>query len=194
MNKTEILTRVPIFSSLSKDDIQRLADLSCEYEFKPNEIVIEEGENDRRLFITVEGELNVVKDLGRERERIIRKLSPFDHFGEMALIDDLERSASVVALSPVRLLCLSQESVHQEMVNHPHMTITLLKTMSKRVRDVEKSMALILGELLPICANCKKIRQKDGTWIQIEQYIRERADTEFTHGICPECADILYSK
>jgi len=49
-----------------------------------------------------------------------------------------------------------------------------------------------LKGLLPICANCKKIRDDKGYWNQIEAYIRDRSDAEFSHSICPECAEILY--
>lgn len=49
-----------------------------------------------------------------------------------------------------------------------------------------------LGGLLPICANCKKIRDDNGYWSQIEIYIRDHSEAEFSHGICPECAKKLY--
>ncbi len=50
----------------------------------------------------------------------------------------------------------------------------------------------LLGGLLPICANCKKIRDDQGYWTQIEAYIRDHSEAEFSHGICPECARDLY--
>jgi len=49
-----------------------------------------------------------------------------------------------------------------------------------------------LSGLLPICASCKKIRDDQGYWTQIEAYIRDRSEAEFSHGICPECAKKLY--
>jgi hypothetical protein len=45
---------------------------------------------------------------------------------------------------------------------------------------------------LPTCASCKKIRDSEGNWIQIEQYIQERSEAKFSHGICPSCAKKLY--
>ncbi|MFA5354546.1 MAG: DUF3365 domain-containing protein [Thermodesulfovibrionales bacterium] len=63
-----------------------------------------------------------------------------------------------------------------------------------RLQDALAHITRLEG-LLPICSNCKKIRsEKDGgkTWEPIESYIRERADVEFTHGICPECLKKLY--
>jgi PAS domain-containing protein len=50
----------------------------------------------------------------------------------------------------------------------------------------------LLSGMLPICASCKKIRDDKGYWNQIEGYIRQHADVEFSHGICPECAEKLY--
>jgi K+-sensing histidine kinase KdpD len=60
--------------------------------------------------------------------------------------------------------------------------------------DLQHSLNHIkrLHGMLPICASCKKIRNDKGYWEQIEQYISERSETEFTHGLCPECAMKLY--
>ena len=49
-----------------------------------------------------------------------------------------------------------------------------------------------LEGILPICANCKKIRDDKGAWAQIEEYFDEHTDASFSHGICPECMLILY--
>jgi PAS domain S-box-containing protein len=51
-----------------------------------------------------------------------------------------------------------------------------------------------LSGLLPICAACKKIRNDKGYWEQLETYISDRSDADFSHGICPECLKILYPK
>jgi hypothetical protein len=50
----------------------------------------------------------------------------------------------------------------------------------------------ILEGLLPICASCKKIKDDQGSWKQIESYVRDRSEADFSHGICPECARKLY--
>jgi hypothetical protein len=49
-----------------------------------------------------------------------------------------------------------------------------------------------LSGLLPICASCKKIRDDAGYWTQIDAYIRDHSEAEFSHGICPECSKNLY--
>jgi hypothetical protein len=49
-----------------------------------------------------------------------------------------------------------------------------------------------LSGLLPICASCKKIRDDSGYWTQVEVYVRDHTEADFTHSICPECAKKLY--
>jgi PAS domain S-box-containing protein len=60
--------------------------------------------------------------------------------------------------------------------------------------DVKKAMRDIrtLKGIVPICANCKKIRDDHGFWTQVEVYIRDHTEAEFSHGICPDCMDELY--
>jgi len=59
--------------------------------------------------------------------------------------------------------------------------------LQKALDDVDR-----LGGLLPICANCKKIRDDKGYWNQVEQYFSDHSDMQFSHGICPECFPVLY--
>ena len=54
------------------------------------------------------------------------------------------------------------------------------------------SKVKLLSGFLPICSSCKKIRDDKGYWNQIESYIREHSEAEFSHGICPECFKELY--
>ncbi len=49
-----------------------------------------------------------------------------------------------------------------------------------------------LGDLIPICCNCKNIRNDKGFWQQLETYCKEHSIAEFTHGVCPDCVQILY--
>jgi PAS domain S-box-containing protein len=64
----------------------------------------------------------------------------------------------------------------------------------KLIIQLQKALSEVkqLSGLLPICASCKKIRDDKGYWNQIETYIRDRSEAEFTHGICPDCFKKLY--
>ncbi len=68
------------------------------------------------------------------------------------------------------------------------------KEREKLIKDLTEALAKVktLSGLLPICASCKKIRDDKGYWNQIEEYIRDRSEAEFSHSICPECAKKLY--
>lgn len=59
------------------------------------------------------------------------------------------------------------------------------------LEDARKNIKILSG-LLPICANCKKIRENNGTWEQMESYIHTHSEAEFSHGICPDCMHKLY--
>ena len=73
-----------------------------------------------------------------------------------------------------------------------------LQTEIEERKKTEDSLRDALGKIktlsgiLPICASCKKIRDNDGAWVQIESYIKDNSDANFTHGVCPECAVKLY--
>jgi signal transduction histidine kinase len=66
--------------------------------------------------------------------------------------------------------------------------------VERRTADLQQALsrARVLSGFLPICASCKKIRDDKGYWNQIEAYIREHSEAEFTHGFCPDCARALY--
>lgn len=64
----------------------------------------------------------------------------------------------------------------------------------KLIKDLQEALARVkqLSGMLPICSSCKKVRDDKGYWNQIEVYIRDHSEAEFTHGICPECFKKLY--
>ncbi len=68
------------------------------------------------------------------------------------------------------------------------------KERERLIVDLEKALKEVkrLSGLLPICASCKKIRNDDGSWQQIEEYIHAHSEVDFSHSICPECAKTLY--
>jgi len=64
----------------------------------------------------------------------------------------------------------------------------------KLIHELQDALAKVktLGGLLPICSSCKRIRDDKGYWTQIEAYIRDHSEADFSHGICPECVKKLY--
>ena len=192
INKGDFLSKVSIFSHMKESDIQRISEMAQIHLFHDGDLIIREGDHDRRLFVIVNGKAEVIKNLGEKHEKRVRTLGSYSYFGEMALIDDLVRSASVLARDETQVLSLAQQELHQEIKKYPAMAFELLKMLSQRIRVIEKTIINTLGAFLPICANCKKIRDNNGSWIPIESYISNHSETEFSHSICPECTKELY--
>ncbi len=192
MNDVEFLSRVSIFSLMKKKDLSRIAKLTRHHLFHKGDVIIREGERDGRLFFIVSGEVEVIKGLNSQSQRHLQTLGTHSYFGEMALIDNLVRSASVIATRNTQVLSLDQWNLRQDIEKYPSVAVELLQMLSRRIRAIEESLVKVLGVFLPICANCKKIRNSDDTWVPIEEYIMEHSEAEFSHGICPECAKKLY--
>jgi len=70
----------------------------------------------------------------------------------------------------------------------------LEKERERLISELQEALRNIktLEGLIPICANCKKIRNDEGFWTHFETYIKEHSDIQFSHGICPECMKKLY--
>ena len=72
--------------------------------------------------------------------------------------------------------------------------VELRARLASHVRDLQQALDEVqtLRGILPICANCKSIRDDQGYWRQVETYVSEHSDAGFTHGICPKCMKTLY--
>jgi len=69
--------------------------------------------------------------------------------------------------------------------------VTELIQSKEIIEHLKKEINLLQG-ILPICAGCKNIRDDKGHWQKVETYVRDRSDAEFSHSICPECAEKIY--
>ena len=88
----------------------------------------------------------------------------------------------------VTATCLKDDRGRIDSVATTERDITLLKNeLREKANEVRK-----LRGFLPICSYCKKIRDDEGYWHQIETYIRDHSEAEFSHGICPKCMKELY--
>jgi hypothetical protein len=78
------------------------------------------------------------------------------------------------------------------------LAFAFIKQQLRQEQHLNQELSAALAEVkrlsgfLPICASCKKIRNDHGSWEQIETYIRDRSEAEFTHSLCPECVGKIY--
>jgi len=192
--KVDLLTTVSLFSHLKEKELQRLASQSRYCSFKFGDVIIQEGERDDRLYILISGKVNVFKSYRTKKEKRLRSLESPTYFGEMALIDDLVRTATVVAVRDTKTLCLDKLDLDREIERSPIIAKKLLQMLNRRLLALEKTLVDATGGFIPICATCKKIVNEEGSWLTIEQYIMDYTEFILSHGICPECRDTLLSK
>jgi len=192
MKKEDYLAKVSIFSYFRKKDLQQLAKRSRYFSFEIGDVIINEEENDGRFFILINGKVDVIKSYGTRKQRLLRTLSPHSYFGEMALFDNLVRSATVVAKEEIKTLCLGKLNLYKEIEKYPQLAIDLLQMLNRRLVALEKAVIKTIGGFIPICSNCKKIRDENGCWSSIDHYIMDYTEHELSHGICPECSEMLY--
>jgi CRP-like cAMP-binding protein len=192
IDAARFLATVYLFSFMEKRHLQQIAKHTRYQDFSEGDFIIREGDRDNRLLMVVRGRVEVVSNLGHKNEKYLGIFGPFSYFGEMALLDDLARSASVIAKGDTGILSLDQRALHQEIRKIPAVAFELLRMLNRRVRVMEKNMTNSLGPFLTICSNCKMIRESGGSWTPIEEYITDHSETEFSHSFCPECARKLY--
>jgi CRP-like cAMP-binding protein len=188
----DFLALAPLFSGLKREELMELAKCVQRHTYDAGEEIITEGDNDRRLFIIVKGAVDVIKARGHMNQRRLCALGPRDYFGEMSLIDDLARSATVVAKEPTEVLSLDERDFRKQIQKNPAVAFELLTALSQRVRVLQKIIMNSLGGIVPICMNCKNIRDESDSWVRLEEYISDRSEADFSHGICPDCLQKLY--
>jgi len=194
MDEADFLAGVSIFSNFKREDLQRLAAKSRYCCYKMGDVIISEGDRDGRLYVLISGKVDIVKSYRSGKAKRLRTLAAPSYFGEMALIDDMTRSATVVAKSSVTTLCLDQWNLKEVIEKYPAVALELLRILYQRFMALEKLMVDTIGGFIPICSNCKKIRDGKGAWLPLERYLMTYTQHEFSHGICPACRKELYSE
>ena len=127
------LRRVPIFSRLAPDDLQRLAGVAIERRYEPNTPLVIEGDVGDELVVIVEGEVMVVHGEGPEA-RLIRTYGVGDHIGELAVLRTQPRAATVVACDDgVFGLAIGGAGLRAILEERPEAAMEMLATLADRI-------------------------------------------------------------
>ena len=119
------------------------------------------------------------------------------HSDASILLDSIEVGVDKYLLKPLDM------EVLYSALDQCAETVTLERKIQQQYREKDELIARLqealdnvkkLSGLIPICSNCKKIRNDEGYWKQIEGYISEHSEARFSHGICPDCAKKIYSE
>lgn len=132
------LARIPLFVDLGKRELQQVAETSVERDYAPGDTLVRQGGPGVGLFFIVSGHVQVTQQPeGGGEPRLLATLGPGEVFGEMALLDDLPRSATAVAVDAVHALLIASFDFRAILREDPDIAIRLLAVLSRRLRAVE---------------------------------------------------------
>ena len=141
-----MLEDIALFSGLSQAECQILEQHMVKRTFQKNTVVINEGDEANTLFIIIEGAIKVFLSNEEGKEIIINTQGVGDHFGELALLDNEPRSASVMTLTKSTIGVISKADFQSVLARHPELALKLLTEMTRRIRllsDNVKTLALM---------------------------------------------------
>ena len=130
--KVDILSKVPLFRACSKKDLARIAGLADQLDVEAGYCLTREGARGSEAFVIASGSAEATL-----RGEWLATLGPGDIVGEMALLDHGPRSATVVASTPMELLCLDSRSFSVMIDDTPVVARRVMQALAHRLRDVE---------------------------------------------------------
>lgn len=156
----ELLGRVPVFSTLEHDDLQRIAQLAVPRTFEPGQIVFREGDASDTCYIVRSGRARAVREHPDGRTITLATFGSGDIFGELAMFEDERRSATVEAVQCTSVVAVLGPDMRRLMIEHPGISARLVVALGRRLREtnerlakqsfqtVQSRVAVVLGELV----------------------------------------------
>ena len=143
---TAVLRSVPLFSSVPEEQLRLLTTLVTRRSTTRGSIIMAAGDPTDSLYIILSGRLKVMMSDADGKEVILSILGPGEFFGEMGLIDDNPRSASVVAIEPCELLAITRRDFKKCMTDNAEMAVAVMRGLVRRLREADRkigSLALL---------------------------------------------------
>ncbi len=137
MERLLILRRIPLFNSMTLEQLEAINKIVREAHYLKGEVVIREGDIGSELYLLVAGSVNVYKNYGTPQEILLTTLSGINYFGEMAILDDEPRSASIVINEDADLLCLDGDQLKDLINDIPEIAFEIFRVLTQRIRSSE---------------------------------------------------------
>jgi CRP-like cAMP-binding protein len=126
--KVELIRRAPLFANCSKRELEHIAQLADEIDLHEGKVLIREGERGREFFVLLDGSAEVTRD-GRR----INTLGSGDFFGEIALVSNSPRTATVTATAPMRALVITDRAFRRLLEEQPPIQLKVLEALAERL-------------------------------------------------------------
>jgi CRP/FNR family cyclic AMP-dependent transcriptional regulator len=134
------LAQASLFASLREANLQELAALCQLRSFKPGQILFHEGDPGHALYLIRSGQVKIVRIAPDGQEILLRVAGPGECLGEMALLDDEPRSATLVALGPVEAVLLYREAFLELVEQQPGVALAVMAELTRKVRQMSEQV------------------------------------------------------
>lgn len=136
-----MLSSIPLFSCLTADELVTVEQHSAARNFRKNTVVIQKGDESTTLYVVITGRLKVSLAGDEGKEVILNTLGPGDYFGELAILGDTPRTATVTTLEDSRLLTISRSAFLELLGGHPDIALALIRGLTQRVAQLTEQVA-----------------------------------------------------
>ncbi len=156
----ELLGRVPVFSTLERADLERIAEVAVPRTFNPGQAVFREGDSSDTCYVVSEGHARAIRSHPDGRTITLAGFGPGDIFGELAMFEDERRSATVEAIDTTSVIGVLGPDMRRLMIEHPEISTRLVIALGRRLREsnerlsrqsfqtVQSRVAVVLGNLV----------------------------------------------
>lgn len=141
-----MLQNIPLFSVLGTEELDAIERLAVTRKYPKNSVIINEGDHTDSLYVILSGKVKIFLTDNQQREVIVAIQRTGDYFGELALLDEAPRSASVMTMEPCTLLMITRNAFERHLASEPKIAISLLRGLAERLRATTenvKSLALM---------------------------------------------------
>ncbi|MBX2883841.1 MAG: Crp/Fnr family transcriptional regulator [Granulosicoccus sp.] len=147
-NPVELLRQVDLFKHMTDDQLIALARQSREMNFRKNSLLMSEGDTGESMYVIKSGAVKVFVSDSEGRELVLYEQGPGAVIGDISLLDDEPRSASVITLEPSSALMIGKQPFLECLRSSPEMAINLIRSLTQRLRDAtEGSRSLALDNV-----------------------------------------------
>jgi len=133
VEKVLFLKGVDLFRTIPGEDLSRIAQITDEVEYRPEQAVVTEGEHGDAMYLIVDGKVKV-----HSGDKVLAELGRTQCIGEMSILDAEPRSASVTALSELTLLKIQREDFAEILAEKPEISQGIIKVLTHRLREANR--------------------------------------------------------
>jgi CRP/FNR family transcriptional regulator len=162
-----LLRRVPVFSTLGEDDVERVAEVTVPRRFEAGEVVFREGDESDTCYIVRSGQARAIRGHSDGRTITLANFASGDIFGELAMFDNERRSATVEAVEKTEVIAILGGDMRRLMRQHPEIAVKLVGALGRRLRETNERLArqsfqTVQSRVAAVLAQLVETAQADG--------------------------------